>query len=206
MEKTWTPQQVISLARRQKIGHPYTCVNSGDQHHKDFSHEMNLNDDAALIPTVYGWICPVCGYHQPWSHENDLTFTKEGYQKMARFLLDLQEGAKSLGFYNEKTWPNVVEALNPNLSKYVTLERLKGTPTRTITILKDQNSPTNRLINAIKMVRGISGMGLREAKSLVEVSQHTRQSFYVHPDVDYEKISEFRREFPSTGYNIVDSD
>lgn len=63
----WTPEQVKMLEKRQRDprSHPYTCG-----HRDDGKHFSSLGLDlGALVPTIYGWICPSCEYRHNRAHE-----------------------------------------------------------------------------------------------------------------------------------------
>lgn len=63
----FSADQVDSLNLYQQEGyfHPFTCGSCRDQMGtRDPDGSFN---DRVLIATPTGWVCPVCGYTQPWA-------------------------------------------------------------------------------------------------------------------------------------------
>jgi hypothetical protein len=58
----FTPKQIKALNYFQWSGvfHPFTCANQGDESHN--------GQQAELVATKGGWICPYCDYTQDWAH------------------------------------------------------------------------------------------------------------------------------------------
>lgn len=83
IQAPFTPAQVQYLNERQchvdgsMPIHPFTCPNRGDGITYDESgaadvslatHSTEGGDRGLLIATEQGWICPHCGYTQPWAY------------------------------------------------------------------------------------------------------------------------------------------
>ena len=61
----FTCEQVAALNTFQNtdhIGHPFTCPNRGDGHHKNDGRDLGL-----LTATGRGWVCYSCDYMQGWA-------------------------------------------------------------------------------------------------------------------------------------------
>jgi len=59
----WSDEQIRSLMDYQHLGffHPFTCGTKEKHNHPD--------DDAVLVATRDGWVCPCCDYTQKWAHD-----------------------------------------------------------------------------------------------------------------------------------------
>lgn len=90
--------------------------------------------------------------------------------------------------YTRDTAVDVMEALTEHLGKdwkgrlIFGIMANKYTSVRNIRIIKDAHDSQVKKINAIKEVRSISGMGLTEAKALVE------QAYFSHRDIVVKEI------------------
>lgn len=70
IQTPWTPEHVAMLNKQQNdpFCHPYTCGGDRtDEAHTAYQKEHG-GDFGQLVATENGWICPVCGYKQNWSH------------------------------------------------------------------------------------------------------------------------------------------
>jgi len=66
----WTPEQVKNLEAHQNNPevHPFTCGNRHLSEHKEYAEKHAQRDHGILVPTLNGWVCPVCDYTQDWAH------------------------------------------------------------------------------------------------------------------------------------------
>lgn len=62
IEAPWSVDQVLKLNEFQDCPwvHPFTCINRDDGKHEE---------DAVLVATLGGWICPYCKHTQNWAHD-----------------------------------------------------------------------------------------------------------------------------------------
>lgn len=78
MKAPWTTQEVEALNYMQHCGmlHPYTCDRRNDGNHPD---------NAVLVPTKDGWVCPHCSYKQDW-FRGDVFELIEGVKTIKKML------------------------------------------------------------------------------------------------------------------------
>lgn len=67
----FTAEEVEALNAFQTLGgyHPFTCGNDrSDAEHRAYQ-KVHGGDLGQLVAKEDGWHCPVCGYHQNWTHK-----------------------------------------------------------------------------------------------------------------------------------------
>ncbi len=70
LELPWSEEQVAALNQYQRGGqyHPFTCGGDrSDDDHVAYA-AAHGEDNGQLVATKDGWVCPVCGYRQTWTH------------------------------------------------------------------------------------------------------------------------------------------
>ena len=93
------------------------------------------------------------------------------------------------------------DAFDPSLKKQLFMEMLMGNVGSKIGITRHDTGRPVQKIQAIKEVRGFAGLGLKEAKDLVEAADY--KVMMIEGTFDAQLISKFAAALLPTGYKVV---
>jgi len=93
------------------------------------------------------------------------------------------------------------DAFDPALKKQLFMEMLMGNVGSKIGITRVNSNDPVQKIQAIKEVRGLTGLGLKEAKDLVEASDY--KVMMIEGTFDAQSVSKFSAALLPTGYKVV---
>jgi|SRR4051794_20765715 hypothetical protein len=70
----WSTEDVVLLSLRQQVSwiHEYTCNNGCEIRHGTLGMRVRV----VLAPTLDGWRCPLCDYHQDWVRQSDIDLAR----------------------------------------------------------------------------------------------------------------------------------
>ncbi len=114
----------------------------------------------------------------------------------------VQIANKELGNIADEKIEAMFDAFDPALRKQILMHMIKGDITGPISIRFDHSAKMPNKIQAIKAVRWISGMGLKEAKEFVEEAEAGKVATIVG-NFDVKQRRQFSLELANTGYEVV---
>jgi ribosomal protein L7/L12 len=98
-----------------------------------------------------------------------------------------------------------LEALNPSIRRHLLLRKLRGVGT---TLVLDRTAPERNKISAIKEIRAATGLGLREAKDLVELAEAALSGVDIQSELperrrlSQERLSDLGERLRGTGWRL----
>ena len=114
----------------------------------------------------------------------------------------VQVANRELGDIADEKIEAMFDAFDPALRRQILMHMIKGDITGPIRIRFDSSTKLPQKIQAIKAVRWISGMGLKEAKDFVEEAE-SGQIAVMNGNFDAKQRRQFSAELANTGYEIV---
>jgi hypothetical protein len=114
----------------------------------------------------------------------------------------VQVANRELGDIADEKIEAMFDAFDPALRRQILMHMIKGDITGPIRIRFDSSTKLPQKIQAIKAVRWISGMGLKEAKDFVEEAE-SGQIAVMNGNFDAKQRRQFSAELANTGYEVV---
>jgi hypothetical protein len=114
----------------------------------------------------------------------------------------VQVANRELGDIADEKIEAMFDAFDPALRRQILMHMIKGDITGPIRIRFDSSTKLPQKIQAIKAVRWISGMGLKEAKDFVEEAEAGKVAV-INGNFDAKQRRQFSAELANTGYEIV---
>jgi ribosomal protein L7/L12 len=109
---------------------------------------------------------------------------------------------EELGDIADEKIESMFDAFDPALRRQILMHMIKGDIAGPIRVKFDRYQSSQNKIQAIKAVRWISGMGLKEAKDFIEEAEAGNISV-MHGNFDIEKRKQFTKELSGTGYLVI---
>ena len=114
----------------------------------------------------------------------------------------VQVANRELGDIADEKIEAMFDAFDPALRRQILMHMIKGDITGPIRIRFDSSTKLPQKIQAIKAVRWISGMGLKEAKDFVEEAEAGKVAV-INGNFDAKQRRQFSAELANTGYEVV---
>ena len=114
----------------------------------------------------------------------------------------VQVANRELGDIADEKIEAMFDAFDPALRRQILMHMIKGDITGPIRIRFDSSTKLPQKIQAIKAVRWISGMGLKEAKDFVEEAEAGKVAV-INGNFDAKQRRQFSAELTNTGYEVV---
>ena len=114
----------------------------------------------------------------------------------------VQVANRELGDIADEKIEAMFDAFDPALRRQILMHMIKGDITGPIRIRFDSSTKLPQKIQAIKAVRWISGMGLKEAQDVVEEAE-SGQIAVMNGNFDAKQRRQFSAELANTGYEVV---
>jgi hypothetical protein len=114
----------------------------------------------------------------------------------------VQVANRELGDIADEKIEAMFDAFDPALRRQILMHMIKGDITGPIRIRFDHSTKLPQKIQAIKAVRWISGMGLKEAKDFVEEAEAGKVAV-INGNFDAKQRRQFSAELANTGYEVV---
>jgi hypothetical protein len=114
----------------------------------------------------------------------------------------VQVANRELGDIADEKIEAMFDAFDPALRRQILMHMIKGDITGPIRIRFDSSTKLPQKIQAIKAVRWISGMGLKEAKDFVEEAE-SGQIAVMNGNFDAKQRRQLSAELANTGYEVV---
>ncbi len=114
----------------------------------------------------------------------------------------MQLANKELGDIADEKIEAMFDAFDPALRRQILMHMIKGDITGPIKVRYAGGVQYQNKIQAIKAVRAISGIGLKEAKDLVEEAEAGKTATIVG-NFDIKQRKQFADELSGSGYEVV---
>jgi hypothetical protein len=114
----------------------------------------------------------------------------------------MQTANRELGDIADEKVEAMLDAFDPALRRQILMHMIKGDVIGPIRVRFDHTHTHRNKIQAIKAVRWISGMGLKEAKDFVEEAE-SGQIAVMNGNFDAKQRRQFSAELANTGYEVV---
>ncbi len=114
----------------------------------------------------------------------------------------MQVANQELGDISAEKVEAMFDAFDPGLKRQILMHMIKGDITGPIRVRYAGGVQYQNKIQAIKAVRAISGMGLKEAKDFVEEAEAGKTPM-IAGNFDVKQRKNFASELSGTGYEVV---
>jgi hypothetical protein len=114
----------------------------------------------------------------------------------------MQTANRELGDIADEKIEAMFDAFDPGLRRQILMHIIKGDITGPIRVRFVNNVQYRNKIQAIKSVRAVSGLGLKEAKDLIEEAESGKIATIVG-NFDIKQRKQFADELVGTGYEVV---
>jgi Ribosomal protein L7/L12 C-terminal domain len=114
----------------------------------------------------------------------------------------MQIANRELGDIADEKIEAMFDTFDPALRRQIVMHMIKGDITGPIRVRFDHTHTHRNKIQAIKAVRWISGMGLKEAKDFVEEAEAGKVAV-MNGNFDAKQRRQFSAELDNTGYEVV---
>lgn len=114
----------------------------------------------------------------------------------------MQAANKELGDIADEKIEAIFDAFDPSLRRQILMLMIKGEIYGPIKIRLEPGHTAHYKINAIKEVRAFTGLGLKEAKDLIEVAEGGKIAT-IEGNFTLDQRSKFRSALSGTGYEVV---
>lgn len=113
----------------------------------------------------------------------------------------MQAANQEMGGLAEERIEAIFDAFDPTLRRQILMHMIKGDITGSIRIRSYPTQTPNK-ITAIKAVRAVSGLGLKESKDLVELAE-TGKVAIIEGNFTLEQRRNFSRDLLGSGYEVA---
>jgi ribosomal protein L7/L12 len=128
-----------------------------------------------------------------------MKFSKELIFSAVNFM---QAANQELGDIAEEKIEAMFDAFDPSLRRQILMHMIKGEIAGPIRVKFNRTHSQSNKIQAIKAVRFVSGMGLKEAKDFVELAE-AGQVAVMNGNFDIKLRNQFANELIGSGYEVV---
>lgn len=123
----------------------------------------------------------------------DLIYSAVNFMQMAN---------RELGDIAEEKVEAMFDAFDPALRRQILMHMIKGDITGPIQVRYNKSTAYPNKIQAIKAVRAISGMGLKEAKDFIETAEAGGIAI-MNGSFDVKQRRQFTNELSGSGYEVL---
>lgn len=123
----------------------------------------------------------------------DLIYSAVNFMQMAN---------RELGDIADEKVEAMFDAFDPALRRQILMHMIKGDITGPIQVRYNKSTVLPNKIQAIKAVRAISGMGLKEAKDFVETAEAGGIAI-MNGSFDVKQRRQFANELSGSGYEVL---